>query len=67
MTNFLIKNALRDKGMSQKELATALKCSEPLISQLVGGGVKPTYQRARDLERVLGIPTHELMTYGDVA
>lgn len=61
MANTIIRDALTQRGMSQKELARLLNCSEPLISHLVKGTVQPTYRRALALEQHLGIPHQTLL------
>ncbi len=61
MVKTIIRDALKQKGISQKELARLLGCSEPLVSHLLKGTVLPTYRRALALEQHLGIPHQKLL------
>ena len=55
-----IRIALKAKGMTQKQLAVAMACSEGLVSQIISGEVNPTYERAAAMERLLGVPHVQL-------
>lgn len=52
----IIKEQLKDRGWSQKELAARMNKSEKQISQRIHGKVELTLETAGRLERVLGIP-----------
>lgn len=51
-----IREQLKDRGMSQKELATRMDLSEKHVSKLINGEVQLTPEVAVRLETVLGIP-----------
>ena len=55
----LIKNALRERNMSQRDLAVALGISPGRVSQIMVSE-KVSAERALELQRVLGIPLHEM-------
>jgi len=53
-----IKETLKHKGMSQKDLAAKMFMSQKKISQIIHGKARITYQTAEKLETVLGICTY---------
>lgn len=56
--NFTIKllTLLKEKKLSQKDLANLLDAKEPLISRWITGKAKPTNKSVIALCRVLGVP-----------
>lgn len=57
-SNFTIKllTLLKEKKLSQKDLARLLKAKEPLVSRWITGKAKPTNKSRIALCRVLGVP-----------
>lgn len=51
-----IKEVITNRGMTQKELAARLNCSEKHLSRLINGEVELTPEMAVKLEDVLGAP-----------
>ena len=54
-----IKDVLREKGVTQKDLASRLGISEPVVSVMVGGN--PTLQTLNDIAKALGVRVSELI------
>lgn len=57
-SNFTIKllTLLKEKKLSQKDLARMLKAKEPLVSRWITGKAKPTNKSILAICRVLGLP-----------
>ena len=56
-----VKNRRRALGMTQLELAYALKITPTTVSKWERGAAKPKFEILADLARVLGITEQELV------
>lgn len=52
----ILREQLRDRGMSRKEFAARMDLSEMHVSQLINGEIQLTPDVAVRLETVLGVP-----------
>ncbi len=75
----LIKKKREDLGLNQSDFAKRIAEKESILHKLETGGIKPTLDRARELERLLGLKlveelreeplsqqkSNDIMTLGD--
>ena len=55
-----IDDALKEKGMTQKDLAAALKTSPAAVSRWLGGGHNFTLSTLARISTVLGVPLNSV-------
>ncbi len=55
-----ISTLLKDKGLSQKELASRMKVSAQYIGQIINGSRRPTYENLGAIEKALNQPIGSL-------
>ena len=55
-----IREQLKMRKMTQKELATRMNVSDKYINQLINGEIKLTPEIANRLEAILGVPAYFL-------
>lgn len=57
-----IKQILKEKGITAKELASKLGITESGLSQAISGNGNPTIKRLEEIAKALGVPLVELFT-----
>ncbi len=55
------KGILRDKGITQKEVAKQVGLSEQTLSKFANGKVDIGYKKARKIAKILNVPMEELI------